>query len=78
MIYKGALKYGSLDVDCNPCIIRGEYFYQGNVLVVSNGVVMYKGLEDVIIVMKDKVLKVPIQAISELLVGNKQFTVVAI
>ena len=78
MIYKGALKYGSLNVDCNPCIVRGEYFYQNNVLVVSDGVVIYKGVDDVYIVTKDKVLKVPIEALSELITGNKQLTVVSL
>ena len=78
MIYKGALKYGGLDIDCNPCIVRGEYFYQNNVLIVSDGVVIYKGVENVYIVTKDHVRQVPISALSELITGNKQLTVVSL
>ena len=78
MIYKGALKYGSLDIDCKPCIVRGEYFYQNDVLIVSKGIVIFKYLDDVVIVTKDKVYKVPTLAFEELVLSNKDMTVMTI
>lgn len=76
MLYKGGLKFGSLDIDCNPCIVKGEYFYKDDVLVVSKGVVVYKDITDIVIVTNDKALRVPITAVEYLIQSKKEFGVV--
>ncbi|AZI75808.1 putative viral structural protein [Sulfolobales Beppu filamentous virus 2] len=76
MLYKGGLKFGSLDVDCNPCIVKGEYFMKDNVLIVSKGIVVFKDIHDIVIVTNDKVLRVPITAIDYMIQSKKEFSVV--
>lgn len=78
MIYKGALKYGSLDIDCKPCVVRGTYFFQNDVLVVSAGIVMFKLLDDIVIVTKDKTYKVPVLAFEDLLLLKGEATVMSV
>ena len=76
MLYKGGLKFGSLDIDCNPCIVKGEYFVKDNVLMVSKGIVIFKDITDIVIVTSDRVLRVPITALDYIVQSRKEFSVV--
>ncbi|AXQ00115.1 VP7 [Sulfolobus filamentous virus 1] len=78
MLYKGALKFGNLDIDCNPCVVRGEYFYQNDLLVVSKGIVILKSVDDVIVITNQRVIRIPIVALQTILTNKNMLSVIGI
>lgn len=42
MLYNGVLSAGSIKIDCRPCVVKGRYVKENDVLILSSGVILYK------------------------------------
>lgn len=75
MIYNGALKYNEQNIYCNPCLVKGIYFKKDDVLVVSEGIVVFKFYEYLVIYDGVRFMKTKITDLYDIYEQKKESTV---